>query len=80
MTSPTRPNYFLQSSRIRVDLLSYKSKPTDKRKQYDWVAENFFGQVLNVGQQSWTLLRHSCQYNMLHIPTGVVILTNVISR
>ena len=30
---------FLRSSRIRVDLLSYERKPTDKREQYDWRVE-----------------------------------------
>ena len=35
----TRPNFFLRSSRIRVDLPSYESKTTDKRGQYDWRAE-----------------------------------------
>ena len=28
------------SSRIRVNLLSYDSKPTEIRGQYDWIAEN----------------------------------------
>ena len=28
-----RPDFFLQSSRNRVDLLSYDSKTTDKREQ-----------------------------------------------
>ena len=32
-------NIFLQSSHIRVDLLSYERKTTDKRDQYDWRAE-----------------------------------------
>ena len=36
---PTRPNIFLWSGRNRVDLLSYESKTTDKREQYDWKAE-----------------------------------------
>ena len=31
--------FFLRSSSIRVDLLSYESKPADKREQYDWRAE-----------------------------------------
>ena len=31
--------FFLRSSRIRVDLLSYERKTTDKREQYDWRAE-----------------------------------------
>ena len=31
--------FFLRSSRIRVGLLSYESKLTDKRGQYDWRAE-----------------------------------------
>ena len=33
-------NFFLRSSRNRVDLISYKSKPTDKWEQYDWIAKN----------------------------------------
>ena len=38
MESPSR--YFLRSSRIRVDLLSYyETKPTDKREQYNRMAE-----------------------------------------
>ena len=32
-------NFFLRSSRIGVDLLSYESKTTDKREQYDWMVE-----------------------------------------
>ena len=35
----SRPNFFLQSSRIRIDLISYESIPTDKREQYDRRAE-----------------------------------------
>ena len=35
----TRPNFFLRSSRIRVDLPSYESKATDKLGQYNWRAE-----------------------------------------
>ena len=35
----SRPEFFLQSSRIRVDRLSYESKTTDKREQYDWRAD-----------------------------------------
>ena len=35
----TRPDFFLRSGRIRVDLLSYESKTTDKREQYDWRTE-----------------------------------------
>ena len=31
--------FFLRSSRNKVDLLSYESKTTDKRGQYDWKAE-----------------------------------------
>ena len=34
-----RPDLFLWSSRVRVNLLSYESKTTDKREQYDWRAE-----------------------------------------
>ena len=38
----TRPIFFLQSSRIRVHLLSYESKTTDKREQYDWRPEKIW--------------------------------------
>ena len=34
-TMCTRPYFFLQSSCIRVDLLSYESKLTDKREQHE---------------------------------------------
>ena len=34
-----RPNFSARSSRIRVDLLSYESKTTDKRQQNDWRAK-----------------------------------------
>ena len=37
--SMTRPNFFLRSSRIRVDLLLYESIPSDKQEQYDFRAE-----------------------------------------
>ena len=37
------PNFFLRSSRIRVDLISYESIPIDKREQYDWRAEKNLG-------------------------------------
>ena len=39
---PSRPIFFLQSSCIRVDLLSYERKTTDKREQYDWGTEKNF--------------------------------------
>ena len=35
----TRPDFYLLSSRNRADLLSYESKPTDKREQYDFKGE-----------------------------------------
>ena len=35
-------NFFLRSSRIRVDLLSLESKPTEKREQYNWRAKKIF--------------------------------------
>ena len=31
--------FFLRSSRLRINLLSYESKTTDKRGQYDWRTE-----------------------------------------
>ena len=37
--SNSRPIFFVRSSRIRVDLLSYESKLTDKRQQNDWRAK-----------------------------------------
>ena len=36
---PPRPDFFLRSSRNRVNLLSYYGKTTDKREQYDWRAD-----------------------------------------
>ena len=33
----TQPNFFLRSSRNKVDLLSFENKTTDKREQYDWM-------------------------------------------
>ena len=43
---PARPNFFLRSSRIRADLISYEGIPTDKREQYDWRAEkNLDGRI-----------------------------------
>ena len=32
----TRSKFYQRSSRIRVDLQSYESKPTDKREKNDW--------------------------------------------
>ena len=34
-----RPIFFLRSTHIRVDLLSYEGKMTAKQGQYDWRAE-----------------------------------------
>ena len=39
--SISRPNFSQPSCRIEVDLLSYKSKTTDKKEQYNWRAEKF---------------------------------------
>ena len=41
----TRPNFFLRSSRISIDLLLLESKTTDKLKQYDWQGREKFGRV-----------------------------------
>ena len=41
----TRPIFFLRSSRSRVDLLSYDSKSTDRREQYDWMDEKKNGRA-----------------------------------
>ena len=38
-TCTSRPNFFVRSRRIRVDLLSYESKTTDERQQNDWRAK-----------------------------------------
>ena len=35
-------NFFLRSSRNKVDLLSFESKTTDKREQYDWMGEKIW--------------------------------------
>ena len=35
----TRPNFLVRSSRVKVDLLSYESKTTNKRQQNDWRAK-----------------------------------------
>ena len=45
VTSQTRLDkiFFVRSSRISVDLLSYESKTTDKQEQYDWRAEKNLG-------------------------------------
>ena len=37
--------FFFDPIIYKVDLLSYKSKTTDKREQYDWMAETKFGRV-----------------------------------
>ena len=52
--------FVLRSSRNRVDLLSYESKPTDKPKQYDWMAEkNWTGAKLNNNKKKMHLAAHS---------------------
>ena len=44
----SRPIFFLRFSCIRVDRLSYESKPIDKREQNDWRAEkNLNGYLSN---------------------------------
>ena len=44
----TRPIFFRRSSRIRVDLLSYESKTTDKQQQNDWRAKkNLDGHMMS---------------------------------
>ena len=45
----SRPIFFLQFSRIRVDLLSHESKTTDKREQYDWRAEKNLDRLCRCG-------------------------------
>ena len=42
-TETARSDFFLQSSRIRVNLLSYESKLASKREQYDWMPEKMDG-------------------------------------
>ena len=41
ISAASRLDFLLRSSRIRVNLLSYDSKPTDKREQYNWMSEFF---------------------------------------
>ena len=43
---PLPVQFFLRSSRIKVNLLSYESKPTDTREQYDG-REDSFGWVVS---------------------------------
>ena len=45
-------NFFLRPSRIRVNLFMYKSKPNDKRDQYDWMAEENLRKNENVRKMS----------------------------
>ena len=46
-----RPNFYLRSSRISVDLLSYESKPTEKLEQNNWRSEkNLDGKVSEGGR------------------------------
>ena len=40
--------FFLQSIRIRVDLLLYESKMTDQREQYDWIEGKKSGRVASL--------------------------------
>ena len=42
-SSSSSPDFFLRSSQIRVILLSYESKTTDKQEQYDWRPEKNLG-------------------------------------
>ena len=46
-------HFFLWCSRIRVDLLSYESKPTDKRLQNDWRAEKNLDGCVASEYQTW---------------------------
>ena len=39
MVVSTHPNFILRSSCIRVNLLSYNSKLTEIREEYDWIAK-----------------------------------------
>ena len=73
-SSSTRTDYFLQSSCIGVDLLSYDSKKTDKWEQYDWMAGIFIGQVAylwgTIGSfASWLLVpaAHQSYYYRLSV-------------
>ena len=60
----TRPKFYSPSSRIRVDLLSYKSKMTDKREQYNWRAEKIGRVNGNFPVTVWQLI--SKFWNIFH--------------
>ena len=52
------PKYFLQSSRIRVDLLLYKRKTTDKRERNVWRGEeNLDGKPEGLTVRNWSWSR-----------------------
>ena len=82
-----RPNFFLRSSRNRVDLLSYKSKPTDKREHFDcrakknldgWsmqVHKNFHCMLPIEEEQRWTTAYVPVQKNF---SPAVVLLSFII--
>ena len=52
----SRPDFCLQSSRTRVDRLSYESKPTEKRWQYDWRADKYLDGLTAILAKSSQLL------------------------
>ena len=66
------PNLLFRSSRIRVDLLSYESKITDKRDQYDWRAET--------NLDGWPASIHPCMHARSAVSAEEMCFTNLISK
>ena len=59
-SSASRPDFFLRSSRIVVDLLSYGSKTTDKREQYDWRTEKNSDGMGHIPNEFYNGAIHGC--------------------
>ena len=56
MTSNGVPsNFFNRSNRIRVDLLSYESKRTEKREIYDWRAEKIIASLRDLSPEIYLI-------------------------
>ena len=67
----SRPNFPQSSSRIAlvyqsffsrmiVDLLSYERKTTDKREQYDWIAEKNLVEIYTIMSEKEEVMNNTC--------------------
>ena len=63
----------LRSSRNRINLLSYESKLTDKREQYDWRAQKNLDRNGRVTQKLTSVFRNYLVYVMFFIAKFCVI-------